>query len=293
MSDTHTPGYGTVDTGYARRLATMPPEQDGPIWMVNLMAYKRQAVYEGEEADVSGREADDRYAPVDVLADIGATVAFLGDVEEQLLGDSPRWDRIGVVRYPTRRSFIEMQSRPDFQDRHVHKEAGMAETIVAGCLPLPSLQDGAGSDALVDSTDVPHPPTDDDGPVMVLHLIRFHPGMADTEMVAYQDHAMRVAGRHGGRVSAWFAVEGTIVGDGRTWDQVRFNRFPSKRAFMAVVLDPDRLAAQRSHREAAIADTYTLVLRPTIDRLTASVAEAVRRNARASSAGMGLANRYP
>ena len=64
-----------------------------------------------------------------------------------------------------------------------------------------------------------------------------------------------------------FGVEGTIVGDGRQWDQARFNAFPSKAAFMAVALDPARLEAQRSHREVALADTYTMILRPTIDRL--------------------------
>jgi ribonuclease Z len=34
-----------------------------------------------------------------------------------------------------------------------------------------------------------------------------------------------------------------------------------------VVRDPARLAAQAAHREPALADTYTLVVRPTIDRL--------------------------
>ena len=34
-----TPGkarYGKVDKGYAIRMATCAPEDDGPIWMVNL-----------------------------------------------------------------------------------------------------------------------------------------------------------------------------------------------------------------------------------------------------------------
>ena len=73
------------------------------------------------------------------------------------------------------------------------------------------------------------------------------------------------------RVAGWFAVEGTIVGDGRSWDQVRFNEFPSKAAFMAVVTDPERLEAQRRHREPAIADTYTMIVRPTINRIAESV----------------------
>jgi hypothetical protein len=269
MSDTRSPGYGTVDTDYGRRLATAP-DQAGPVWMVNLMAYRDRAVYEGAESDVSGREADDRYAPVDVLTDIGAEVVFHAEVEDQLLGDAPRWDRVGIVRYPTRRSFIDMQRRDDFKDKHRHKEAGMAQTIVVGCTPIPSPQDAADAPDPVDWSEVPHPPTDDDGPVMVLHLCRFHPGMAETEMASYTRHAVPVAVRHGGRVGAWFQVEGTIVGDGRTWDQARFNLFPSRAAFMAVVLDPARLEAQASHREVALADTYTLILRPSIDRLAGS-----------------------
>lgn len=273
MTDTRTPGYGRVDRDYGRRLATTLPEEDGPIWMVNLMSYRERAVYDGAEAEVSGRDADDRYAPVDVLAEIGAQVAFLGAVSDQLLGGAPRWDRVGIVRYPTRRSFIEMQSRADFQEKHVHKEAGMAETIVAGCVPIPSPQDDPDAPAPVDWADVPHPPTDEDGPVTVLHLIRFHPGGADTDMVRYQADAARVAVPHGVRISGWFAVEGTIVGDGRRWDQARFNQFPSRAAFLAVATDTGRLAAQADHREVAIADTYTLILRPSIDRLAASVAE--------------------
>lgn len=265
------PGYGTLDRDYALRLATTPPEDDGPIWMVNLMSYRDTARYtDGRNESISGREADDRYAPLDVLADIGAEPVFVAEVDTQLLGEEPRWDRVGVVKYPTRRSFIEMQSRPDFQEKHVHKEAGMASTIVAGCVPLADPSAEIDASALPAWSDVPHPPTDGDGPVTLLHLIRFNPGGAEADMVEYQRHAGEVAVPHGVRISGWFGVEGTIIGDGRTWDQARFNAFPSKEAFMAVALDPGRLEAQRSHREVAIADTYTLILRPVIDRLADS-----------------------
>ena len=46
---------------------------------------------------------------------------------------------------------------------------------------------------------------------------------------------------------------------------MRFNEFPSRRAFLAVVNDPRRREAQSTHREAAIADTYTLMTRATRD----------------------------
>ena len=262
--------YGQINRSYGMQMATTPAEDDGPIWMVNLMRYHDVAQYgDGEPSDaapVSGREADDRYAPVDVLRAIGAEVVLFGDVDTQLLGDSPRWDRVGVVRYPTRRAFIEMQQRPDFQAKHVHKAAGMAETIVMGCRPVGALPDGVDESAYPDWRTVPHPPTPEDGPVVVVHVIKYSEERA-AEMGTYQDAAFKVAGPHGARIGGWFDVEGTIIGDGRAWDQVRFNVFPSKAAFMAVAMDPARLQAQRAHREPAIADTYALVVRAGINRL--------------------------
>jgi len=272
---TNAPRYGQVDRDYGMRLATTPPDEDGPVWMVNLMKYREVAQYaDGRESAISGKEADDEYAPLESLAAVGAAPVFFGDVDQQLLGEAPIWDRVGVVKYPTRRSFIEMQSRPEFQTSHAHKDAGMEQTIVMGCQPMPRFTAPDGI-AEVDWAEVPFPPTTDDGPVMVLHVIRFDDPQAahvtPAEMETYTSAAAVSASKHGGRVAGWFAVEGTIIGDGRAWHQVRFNQFPSKRAFMAVVTDPARLEAQKDHREKAIADTYTMIVRPTIDVLHRSV----------------------
>jgi hypothetical protein len=260
------PKYGQPNRAYAMRLATTPPEADGPILMVNLMKYRDRAEYaDGSDRGISGREADDRYAPVEVLAEIGAKIVFFGDVDTQLIGQ-PAWDRVGCVLYPTRRSFIEMQSRRDFQEKHEHKAAGMAETIVMGCLPI-ELPPRADELARVDWSAVAHPPTPDDGPVVVMHVIRFSDDVGEAGMDGYHDAAFAIAARHGARVGGWYNVEDTIVGDGRSWDQVRFNLFPSKAAFIAILADPDRLAAQQAHREPAIADTYALVVRAAINDL--------------------------
>lgn len=182
------PRYGNVDRAYAMDLATRAPELDGPILMVNLMRYRDVADYATEPVDGpahTGKEADDAYAPVDVLDDLGAVVAFHGDVVAAAGGSADRWDRIGVVKYPTRQSFIGMQSRKDFQDKHVHKEAGMEFTIVMGCLPRPSgtLDPERGS------------------------LLRWeiHPQGAEPPSEG---------------VDAVLDVEGTIMGDERRWSAV-------------------------------------------------------------------------
>ena len=40
---TNSPGYGQVDRDYGMRLATTPADEDGPVWMVNLMKYREVA----------------------------------------------------------------------------------------------------------------------------------------------------------------------------------------------------------------------------------------------------------
>lgn len=271
--------YGTPNTEYAMSMAMMLPEDDGPVWMVNLMKYREVADYaDGRESAISGRDADDAYSPLDSLAAVGAAPVFFGDVDQQLLGDETTWDRVGVVKYPTRKAFIDMQSLPSFQKSHHHKDAGMESTIVIGSQPMEMPTPPEGFEQ-ADWADVPHPPTADDGPVVVVHVLRFHDTAQGTaaaertpnQMEQYQTAAAKVALGHGVRISGWFAVEDTIIGDGRAWHQVRFNEFPSKAAFMAVVMDPVRLEAQKDHREAAIADTYTMIVRARLNELEASI----------------------
>ena len=187
--------FGEINTDTVGRWLHLAPEDDGPVWMLNLMKYRDVADYgDGADSGISGRAADDAYAPVDVLADLGAVVALFGDVTGQLAG-SPAWDRIGIVRYPTRASFFAMQNRDDFQEQYVHKKAGMEFTIVMGCLP--------------DTTD--EGPGAPDGK-LVVRVRRFAGGAASAPDPA------------GVTPVARFDVDGVVLGDHRTWDEVRFDR---------------------------------------------------------------------
>jgi hypothetical protein len=140
--------FGTINMEYAGHLATIPAHEDGPIFMVNYMRYKEIADYgDASGPAISGKEADDKYAPVDVLARIGAHVAYFGDVIAPDDDGAEVWHRMGIVCYPTRRSFIEMQTRTDFKEKVVHKGAGMDFSIVMGALPegpLTGEPDGSG-----------------------------------------------------------------------------------------------------------------------------------------------------
>jgi hypothetical protein len=146
MAERDGPGYGTPNWEMLGRWLELPPESDGPFWALNLMKYREVADYGDDSAQArSGREADDAYAPLGPLAAIGAIVAFHGDVVDQPVGE-PTWDRVGIVRYPSRAAFFAMQRTDEFKEKHVHKEAGMASTIVMACVPAAG---AAGSDGAI------------------------------------------------------------------------------------------------------------------------------------------------
>jgi hypothetical protein len=202
------PSYGTVDLSFVASLASYPPDTDGPVLMVNFMKYRERADYgDGDDRGRTGRDADDAYAPLEVLADIGATLCLAGDVV-----GTDAWDRIGIVQYPSRREFIAMQSRADFRELHVHKEAGMHHTIVA-VVPTASVRGGRV------------PSTNDR---LTIELVAGDAGQPGVDEVRGQ-------------------VEGTVVGDGRTWTELRISW-------------GDEPAVSADDRERA-------VIRPLIDRL--------------------------
>lgn len=183
--------YGSINVELVGSWLQMRPEDDGPFWAVNLMKYVEVARYEDGRAGVSGRAADDAYSPVGPLAAVGAAVAYLGDVKSQPLG-TPMWDRVGIVRYPTRASFFAMQERKDFKEAHVHKKAGMEFTIILSCLPV----------------------SYDETP------------SAEGDLVLLIDKASddTFGSVLGATQVALFDVEGVIIGDKRRYDRARFVR---------------------------------------------------------------------
>lgn len=214
-------------------LATRPPEEDGPIYMVNLMKYHAVAQYtdgEGVEQEISGKEADDRYNPTSVLNKIGADVVFYGDVISNNKGTED-WDRIGIVRYATRKSFIDMQSRSDFGAKHVHKAAGMERTTLVCCRPV---------DESIDSRNRPMP--------LENRLVAMIVRQATDRSAAFADLSEAVQ----------FNVEGTIIGDGRKWDTVQFIE----------VSDPAEIETIAQRVSTENGDAYVMGVQVTMDSIT-------------------------
>lgn len=186
--------YGTVDRAYEEQLRKVAAEDDGPVFMVNLMRYKPTAEYpDGRETDLTGAQADALYAPFDVFAEIGAELALYATVLEEVDGDGAAFDAVAVVRYASRRSFVEMQERPDYLDRHVHKEAGMDWTIIVVSTPR--------SDGALEA---------EPGGTLLLHL-------------SPEGHEAGALPEGAGLVAA-LSTEGTAVGDDRRWGDLWFAR---------------------------------------------------------------------
>jgi hypothetical protein len=172
------PGYGRIDGAYGRRLRSAAA--DGPIYMLGLTKFRPGAV---SAVTVAGRDADGVYAPIPLLAAAGAALCFAADV----VASSGGWDRVAVVGYPSRRSFVELAYQQSFQDWHLTKDARTERTTVMGMVPAAGLPAPASSGRILLEAWHGPPPQ---------HVT-------------------------GGPVTA-FDVEGTIIGDGRQWSGVRY-----------------------------------------------------------------------
>lgn len=207
------------------------------------------------------------------VPDIGARPIFAGDVSEAVITDGRVWDEVAIVEYPCRAAFFRLLARPDFRARVVDKDAGVAESIsLVSTLRSGSLPEG------VEPNVSPHPPTEADPSFEMIHVMKFHdvaqydatenePMRSGEDAVGlYSSAATSAAAKLGVYPTAWFDVEGALLGDERQWDQVRLNHMPSRAAFEALVADPMRAGAQ-FHRDAGLLDSYSLITVPQLNEV--------------------------
>jgi hypothetical protein len=163
------PTYGEIDYDYAIRLREAAEHVDGPVYMLSLTKFR------------VGEPVTD-YAPLPLLASVGAALCL----DANVIASNPVWDRVGVVGYPSRRSFVSLAYHREFLDWHTKKSARVERATVLGILPTDGLPVAHHQRALLEILYGPEP-----APLA--------PGPATS-----------------------FQVEGTIVGDGRQWSGVRY-----------------------------------------------------------------------
>ncbi|ODT89411.1 hypothetical protein [Phenylobacterium sp. SCN 70-31] len=214
--------YGTPNTDYIRGWRQRT-DDTRPMWALNLMRYHPVAQYpDGRQTTLSGWEADDLYSPQEELGRVGALGALRAPVVHQLVGDGARWDRVAIAKYPTRVSQLDMQRLPEFQERHIHKIAGMDFTIVLATFR----PDGAP----------PAPPRLGEAPMLLVQVV------ADRNAPDYAEGLDATP-------VAVFDVEDTIIGDSRKYAQSRIH--------MLSATVGDQL---KSRRRVDSADSYVLLV---------------------------------
>tara|TARA_B100000614_G_scaffold196994_1_gene178211 strand:+ start:86 stop:487 length:402 start_codon:yes stop_codon:yes gene_type:complete len=101
----------------------------GPISMVNLLKYKKIAVYEdGRHSNLTGEEAYGLYAAevINLVEKYGGEFVFAGNVSRLMLGEvEDLWDSIAIAKYPNRKAMLDMIMDPEYQKIHIHRDAGL------------------------------------------------------------------------------------------------------------------------------------------------------------------------
>ncbi len=96
------------------RLAAADP--DSPVVMLNLLRYREVARdghgVDGMTGEAAYREYGKRFAELNPR--FGGEPIWMGHAGEVLIGDED-WDIVILVRYPSRRHFLEMLADPDYQ----------------------------------------------------------------------------------------------------------------------------------------------------------------------------------
>lgn len=104
-------------------------EEDKPIFMVNLLKFKKLAQYpDKRETNLTGQEAYAIYGKevVEHLSKVGGKPIFGGNVERLMLGEvEDLWDQVAIAMYPSRKAMLEMISDPDYIESAQHRVAGL------------------------------------------------------------------------------------------------------------------------------------------------------------------------
>lgn len=100
-----------------------------PVAMLNQLRFHPIAIYaDGSKPGITGAEAYARYGAGirPITTRIGAKSLLMG--HGPLIGPEGEWDRVFVVRYPSRKVFIEMIASAEYRAHEHHRAAAVADS---------------------------------------------------------------------------------------------------------------------------------------------------------------------
>lgn len=119
---------GLADDLNAASLSALP--DDGPVVMLNLLRFRERSL----DGNGSGWDAYLRYSAmaIGMIKAQGGTIVWAGAAEAVALGqpEDNRWDYAALVRYPSRRAFLDMMTSPAYVTANVERENGCAAHVI-------------------------------------------------------------------------------------------------------------------------------------------------------------------
>lgn len=135
-------GVGGVNPTVEQLRALLVADRDGPLHFVNLLSYRELAQYpaghEMASRKLTGEQAYGLYGQValkHVLQRGGRLVTWNG-VEQAIIGADTSWHHVATMEYRSTDAFIEMVTDPEYDASLVHRDAGLAKTLVLVTRPL-------------------------------------------------------------------------------------------------------------------------------------------------------------
>lgn len=141
-------GLGGLNPGIEQLRTLLVENRDGPLHFLNLLAFHDTARYpaghEMAQRNLSGAAAYALYGAVAVrhVMQRGGRLVALNDVVQGLIGGEARWHQIAIIEYPSSDAFIDMLRDPDYAAALVHRDAGLADTVLLISRPLLSAAAG-------------------------------------------------------------------------------------------------------------------------------------------------------
>lgn len=127
-----------IEPTEAQLEAFMKADQTAPIGMLNLLKFRDKAEYkDGRDAGgLSGQDAYGLYGLVamEKIKAVGGRFFWGSPSSAPLIGgETDEWDMVAIVRYPSRKAFLDMIAMPDYQAALAHREAGLAWQALIPC----------------------------------------------------------------------------------------------------------------------------------------------------------------
>jgi len=110
--------------------------------MINLIKYRPIAIYESAADNAIGRSGREAYQAYGLVAfpkiiGMGGSLVYRGTSDHQFVGnESQNYDDLIIVRYPSRKAYLEMFNSTEYQEAIKHRKAGLEHRVLHEATPL-------------------------------------------------------------------------------------------------------------------------------------------------------------